>query len=110
MRVRGVEPQRPARIRQAPGRLAPYRAAGLKPRPAGAESREPSERATLTAVHDDRRPVDPAGAAAGKERHHVPHFLGTAEPAHRDLALDELGHGGGIFLLPLPPGAALERD
>src|SRR5262249_60583562 len=52
-------------------------------------------RADETAVDEERRPVDVAGALGEEERHRVGELLGAAEAA-----------GGNLLLLPLFPGGA----
>src|SRR5712671_4799827 len=68
------------------------------------------KRAALTAVDDDRRSADPARPRRREEGDDVADFFGRAEAAERQLALDELGDGHGVLLLPLPPRSALEQD
>src|SRR5690349_10112188 len=82
-------------------------------RAAGATSRSGSnqlERAALTAVHDDRRPADPARSWRGQERNHVTDFVSAAEAPEWQLTPDELGDRCGILPLPLPPRATLEQN
>src|SRR5262245_53770192 len=64
----------------------------------------------LAAVDGDAGAADPAGAIRGEEHHEIGDFVGAAEAAERQLALDHLGDAGGIRLLPLVPRAAGKHD
>ena len=68
------------------------------------------EHPRLAAVDDDGRAADPAGLRRREKRDRRADFFGLAEPAERQLLLDELRDAFGIGLLPLPPRSAFKQD
>src|SRR5436189_6479606 len=65
---------------------------------------------SLRAVDDDGGARDPAGLGRGEEGDDGGDFLGTAEAAEGQLALDHVGDRRGIGLLALVPRAAGKHD
>src|SRR5439155_18552768 len=67
-------------------------------------------RAALASLDDPARTGHPGGAGRGQEGDDVGHLFGGSKAAERDVLFDKALHAFGVFLLPLPPGAAGRRD
>src|SRR5687768_9771971 len=82
----------------------------ILPKPVAVKPTRSDVRAPLRAVDRDARAADPACPLGTEEGDHAGHLLGPAEPAQRDVPLDEIGHPFRVGLPAAVPPASREED